>query len=85
MDILNFVLEEALIMIPVIFILTEIVKKAELIKHKYLLLVALLWSLILTPWLLGGWNAENIVQAILITGMAVLFDQGLKQFMESDE
>lgn len=85
MDILNFVLEEALIMIPVIFILTEIVKKAELVKSKYLLVVALLWSLILTPWLLGGWNAENIVQAILITGMAVLFDQSLKQFMEGDE
>jgi hypothetical protein len=85
MDILNFVLEEALVMIPVIFILTEIVKKAELVKSKYLLIVALLWSLILTPWLLGGWNAENIVQAILITGMAVLFDQGLKQFMEGDE
>lgn len=85
MDILSFVLEEALVMIPVIFILTEIVKKAELVKSKYLLIVALLWSLILTPWLLGGWNAENIVQAILITGMAVLFDQGLKQFMEGDE
>lgn len=72
MDITKFILKEGLVMIPVLYILVEIIKGVDLINKKYLPLVALLISLAITPLILiGGYNADNIVQAILIAGATV--------------
>ena len=85
MDLTSLIFENALILIPVIFILTEGFKKAGWVKGKYLLLVALGLSLLLTPWYLGGFVPENVVQAILVAGGAVLVDQGSREFMEKGD
>ncbi|GGC87739.1 phage holin family protein [Enterococcus wangshanyuanii] len=52
----------------------------------YILLVV---SCVISPQILGGYNAENIVQAIIAAGMAVYGDQLIKQarnaFKEKDD
>ena len=79
MDIINFIIEEGLIMIPVLYIIGEIIKFTGLLNNKWIPLTLLVFSLLFTPLLLGGFTPDNIVQAILVTGVTVLGDQLIKQ------
>ena len=85
MNILDFIIKEALIMIPVLWILVEIVKGLEKLDNKYLPIFALAFSLVLTPALLQGYNIDNIIQAILIAGTTVFADQLYKQLIEKGD
>ena len=79
MDIINFIIEEGLIMIPVLYIVGEIIKFTGVLNNKWIPLTLLIFSLLFTPLLLGGFTPDNIVQAVLVTGVTVLGDQLIKQ------
>lgn len=79
MEIINFIIEEGLIMIPVLYIIGEIIKFTGVLNNKWIPLTLLIFSLLFTPLLLGGFTPDNIVQAILVTGVTVLGDQLIKQ------
>ena len=79
MDIINFIIEEGLIMIPVLYIIGEIIKFTGVLNNKWIPLSLLIFSLLFTPLLLGGFTPDNIVQAVLVTGVTVLGDQLIKQ------
>ena len=79
MDILEFIIKEGLIMIPVLYIIGEIIKFTGVLNNKWIPLTLLVFSLLFTPLLLGGFTPDNIVQAILVTGVTVLGDQLIKQ------
>ena len=79
MDIINFIIEEGLIMIPVLYIIGEIIKFTGVLNNKWIPLSLLVFSLLFTPLLLGGFTPDNIVQAVLVTGVTVLGDQLIKQ------
>ena len=79
MDIINFIIEEGLIMIPVLYIIGEIIKFTGVLNNKWIPLTLLIFSLLFTPLLLGGFTPDNIVQGILVTGVTVLGDQLIKQ------
>ena len=79
MDIINFIIEEGLIMIPALYIIGEIIKFTGVLNNKWIPLTLLVFSLLFTPLLLGGFTPDNIVQAILVTGVTVLGDQLIKQ------
>ena len=79
MDIINFIIEEGLIMIPVLYIIGEIIKFTGVLNNKWIPLTLLVFSLLFTPLLLGGFTPDNIVQAVLVTGATVLGDQLIKQ------
>lgn len=73
MDILKFLVEEALILIPALFILMEIIKRSEVIKNKrWIPVIALVISVAFVPIYLGGFSPENLLQAIFIAGAEVL-------------
>lgn len=80
MDILQFIVDEGLVMIPVLFVLGEIIKHTTLLDNRFIPATLLVFSLIITPWLLGGFMAMNIVQAILVTGAAVLTNEVKDQY-----
>lgn len=84
MDILEFVMQEALVMIPVLNIIGWVIKSTETITDRLILPIISVASLLLTPWLLGGFNAENVVQAFLVVGGAVLLNQGVRQLRKDD-
>ena len=79
MDIINFIIEEGLIMIPVLYIIGEIIKFTGVLNNKWIPLTLLVVSLLFTPLLLGGFTPDNIVQAVLVTGVTVLGNQLIKQ------
>lgn len=79
MDILNYVVQEGLVMIPVLFIIGEIVKDTELLSNKWIPLVVLVISVAFTPLVLGTYTAENIVQAVLVAGVTVFGNELIKQ------
>ena len=79
MDIINFIIDEGLIMIPVLYIIAEIIKFTGVLNNKWIPLTLLIFSLLFTPLLLGGFTPDNIVQAVLVTGVTVLGDQLIKQ------
>ncbi len=82
MEILDFIVEESLIMIPVLYIIAEVIKSIEIIDFKYIPLILLVISVAFTPLTLGGYCAENIVQAILVAGATVFSNQMYKQLGE---
>jgi len=79
MDILNYVVEEGLIMIPVLYIIGEIITGTEFLSNKWIPLVLLVISIGFTPLLLGTYDASNIVQAVLVAGATVYSHELLKQ------
>ena len=79
MDIISYIIEEGLIMIPVLYIIGEIIKFTGVLNNKWIPLTLLVFSILFTPLLLGGFTPDNIVQAILVTGATVLGDQLIKQ------
>ena len=79
MDIISYIIEEGLIMIPVLYIIGEIIKFTGVLNNKWIPLTLLVISLLFTPLLLGGFTPDNIVQAVLVTGVTVLGDQLIKQ------
>ena len=82
MDILEYVVKEGLVMIPVLFVLAEVIKHTELLDNKWIPLTLLVISIAFTPFLLGAFNADNIVQAILVAGVTVFGNELYKQVKE---
>lgn len=79
MDVLNYVVQEGLVMIPVLFIIGEIVKSTELLSNKWIPLALLIISVGFTPLVLGAYTANNIVQAVLVAGVTVFGNELIKQ------
>lgn len=75
MNIFELIVEEGLVMIVVLWIIGYFFKNSKILKNEMIPFLLLLISLILTPFKLGGFTAENIIQAILVTGAAVLGHQ----------
>ena len=84
MDILNYVVQEGLVMIPVLYIIGEIVKGTELLSNKWIPLVVLVISVAFTPLVLGTYTADNIVQAVLVAGVTVFGNELIKQSSKGD-
>lgn len=79
MEILDFIAENAYILVAFYWVVGFIIKNTDLIKDKYIPFILLGISFLLSPWLLGGYNPNNIIQSGLVVGGAVLADQLGKQ------
>ena len=84
MDILNYVVQEGLVMIPVLFIIGEIIKSTELLSNKWIPLALLIVRVGFTPLLLGAYTADNMVQAVLVAGVTVFGNELIKQSSKGD-
>lgn len=85
MDILNYVVQEGLVMVPVLFIIGEIVKSTELLSNKWIPLALLIISVGFTPLVLGAYTANNIVQAVLVAGVTVFGNELIKQSSKGED
>lgn len=79
MEILEFITENAYIMVPALWVIGYIIKHTEWILDKYIPITLLIISLGFSPFLLGGWTPENIVQSVLVAGGAVFVNELQKQ------
>ena len=83
MDFQNYILDQALILIPVIYILGLFLKKSRVIKNKYIPLILLFFGIALSL-LLVGLNVQGIIQGILVSGTAVFANQIIKQSLKQE-
>ena len=84
MNVFDYIIQEGLVMIPVLFIIGEIIKGTELLGNKWIPLVILFVSIAFTPLVLGTYTAENIVQAVLVAGVTVFGNELIKQTSKGD-
>ena len=78
MDFLNYIVDNALILIPVLYIIGTFLKRLEIINDKYIPLILMAFSIGLSIAILGL-NVDSVIQGILIAGTAVLSNQLVKQ------
>lgn len=83
MDFQNYILDQALILIPVIYILGLFLKKSTVVKDKYIPLILLFFGIALSL-LLVGLNVQGIIQGILVSGTAVFANQTIKQSLKEE-
>lgn len=84
MEILDYILQERLILIPALYALAEIIKTTELIKNKYIPSIVLFFGVLLSLMMGGLTMADNIIQGILVAGATVLTNQIVKQSQKEE-
>ena len=78
MDFMNYIAENALVLIPVIYIVGMFLKELEGVSDKYIPFVLMFVSIAFSVAMLGL-NVDSIIQGILIAGATVLSNQLIKQ------
>ncbi|NLX79511.1 MAG: holin [Clostridiales bacterium] len=84
MDILQYLTEKSLVLIPALLILGQIIKGIEWIPDKFIPLILLPFG-ILGSVGLNTFCADTVIQGILVTGAAVFGNQIVKQLKKKEE
>lgn len=83
MDVLSYIINRALVLIPVLNIIGMILKTLEKIPDKFIPLI-LLAAGILGSIALMGVSADSVIQGVLVTGAAVYDNQVVKQLKKDN-
>ena len=78
MEFLNYISDNALVLIPVVYIVGMFLKGLEGVSDKYIPFVLMFVSIAFSVAMLGL-NVDSIIQGILIAGATVLSNQLIKQ------
>ncbi|GLC30429.1 phage holin family protein [Clostridium omnivorum] len=77
MDIMKFIIEQAYILVPALYVIGMILKTSS-VKDKYIPLILLAFGIVGAIALMGL-SVQSIIQGILVTGAAVFTNQLIKQ------
>ena len=83
MDILTYITENALILIPVLLIIGQIIKNIQKIPDKWIPLILLPIGIV-GAMALGSWTVDSAIQGVLVTGAAVYGNQIVKQLKKNE-
>lgn len=75
MDILSYVMDNKLVLIPVIYIISYIIKQTMIVSEKFIPLILLAVGVVLSILMGGDSIINNVVQGILVTGASVLTEE----------
>ena len=75
---IEYIVENALVLVPVLNIIGMIIKNIERINDKYIPLILLFFGIVGTIAILGL-SPLSVVQGVLVTGTAVYGNQVVKQ------
>jgi len=78
MDFVEYVIEQALVLIPALYVLGMIIKHTQFIEDRYIPVILLVVGVIGSIFMLGV-TVEAVIQGILVTGVAVFTNQLIKQ------
>ena len=84
MDFMNYISENALILIPVLYVLGMFLKGLEFIKDKYIPCILLVLGIGFSVSGVG-FSTEAIIQGVLVAGATVLGNQLIKQYKKEGE
>ncbi len=80
---IEFITENALLLIPVLNIIGAVIKNTEKIHDKYIPVILLLFGIIGAVAILGV-SPESVLQGVLVTGTAVYGNQLVKQIKKEE-
>ena len=78
MEVANYIVQNALILIPALYILGMILKSTQKISDKYIPITLLIFGVAGAIGILG-FSVDSIIQGILVTGATVYTNQLIKQ------
>lgn len=78
MEVVNYIVQNALILIPALYILGMILKSTQKISDKYIPITLLIFGVAGAIGILGV-SVDSIIQGILVTGATVYTNQLIKQ------
>ncbi|WML44710.1 phage holin family protein [Neobacillus sp. PS3-40] len=84
MNLANYIMDEALILIPVLMIIGKIVKNTPKIKNWLIPYILLVLGVVLAG-LMMGFSVNSFIQGVLVAGTAVFGHQIVKQTIEKKE
>ena len=79
----DYILDNALILIPAIYVIGAILKGTELVKDKYIPVILLPIGIVL-GMLIVGFTVNGFIQGVLVTGVAVYANQLVKQTLKKE-
>ena len=80
---MNYIVDNCLILIPVLYIVATILKNLEFIKDKYIPLILLPIGIALAI-AVKGIEVNSVIQGVLITGVTVYGNQIFKQINKEE-
>ena len=80
---MNYIVDNCLILIPVLYIIGMILKNLEFIKDKYIPLILLPIGIAMAI-AISGVNVNSVIQGILVTGVTVYGNQIFKQISKEE-
>ncbi len=80
---IEYIIENALVLIPVLNVIGAIIKDIEKIPDKYIPLILLGFGVLGSVAVLGI-SPESVVQGVLVTGAAVYGNQVVKQLKKKE-
>ena len=80
---MEYIIENCLILIPVLYVIGAILKGIEVIKDKYIPLILLPVGIVLAI-AIQGLNVNAVIQGILVVGVTVYGNQLFKQISKSE-
>ena len=81
---LNYIVEDVLILIPVLYVIGYIIKDTNILSNRWIPLVLLVIGIIFSIFLLNDPIVDCVIQGILIAGVTVFIDQMKKQNFEKE-
>lgn len=78
MDFTQYISQNALILVPVLYIIGIIIKNTEEIKDKYIPIILLVIGILGAVGIMGI-SVDSIIQGVLVTGASVYTNQLIKQ------
>ena len=82
-NVLNFIVDNALVLVPVIYVIGTILKGTEVVKDKYIPVILLPIGVLLSMFLLG-FNVQAFIQGVLVVGASVYGNQLVKQALKNE-
>lgn len=83
--ILNYIVEDGLILIPVLYVIGYIIKHTNILSNRWIPLVLLVISILFSIFLLNDPIVDRVIQGVLIAGVTVFIDQIKKQNFEKGD
>lgn len=80
---MEYIIDNCLILIPVLYVIGAILKGIEVIKDKYIPLILLPIGTVLAI-AIQGLNVNAVIQGILVVGVTVYGNQLFKQISKSE-
>ena len=78
MEFAQYITQNALILIPILYVLGMIIKNTEKVNDKYIPIILLIAGIAGAVGIMGV-SADSVVQGVLVTGATVYTNQLIKQ------